>query len=112
MAPAMTITQLFDSIAIRIDGPKAWHETLSINWVITDAGERYRMELSNGALVHFPTKRETTADLTVTLTRLQLLRLLGAGVNEGIDFAGDAGVLPRLLALTETPDPSFRVVTP
>src|SRR5262249_30263126 len=50
MAPAMTVTQLFDTIAIRIDGPRAWDEHLTINWRITDdaGGTSYRMELSNG----------------------------------------------------------------
>ena len=32
LAPAMTVTQIFDTIAIRIDGPKAWDEQLSIEW--------------------------------------------------------------------------------
>src|SRR3954454_972933 len=34
------------------------------------------MELSNCALVHFPTRRRLGADLTVELTRQQLLLLL------------------------------------
>ena len=58
MAPALTVTQLFDSIAIRIDGPKAWSERLRINWVVGGDGPAatYRMELSNGALIHFPVR--------------------------------------------------------
>ena len=69
LAPALTITQLFDSIAIRIDGPKAWNEALSIGWHFTDAHENYRMELSNGALIHYPTTGNQAADLTLTLTK-------------------------------------------
>ena len=38
MAPALTVTQLFDSIAIRINGPKAWNEHLRINWKVTGDG--------------------------------------------------------------------------
>jgi alkyl sulfatase BDS1-like metallo-beta-lactamase superfamily hydrolase len=48
IASAMTVTQVFDAIAVRIDGPKAWSESFSIMWHVSDAGERYRMELSNG----------------------------------------------------------------
>ena len=70
------------------------------------------MELSNGALVHFPTSAAPAADLTVTLTRPQLLRLLFTGNHDGVDFAGDPATLPKLLALTDNPDPSFPVVTP
>jgi alkyl sulfatase BDS1-like metallo-beta-lactamase superfamily hydrolase len=35
---------------------------------VTDSGERYRMELSNGVLIHYPTKHTPAADLTLTLT--------------------------------------------
>jgi alkyl sulfatase BDS1-like metallo-beta-lactamase superfamily hydrolase len=55
MARALTITQLFDSLAIRIDGKRAWDTTASIRWHFTDSDEEYRMELSNGALIHHPT---------------------------------------------------------
>lgn len=112
MAPAMTTTQLFDSLAIRIDGPRAWNTTLSINWDITDVDEHYRMELSNGALVHHPTTAGRTADLTIRTDRPQLLRLLLQGKSDGIDVTGDPAVLHTLLALTDAPDPSFPVVTP
>jgi alkyl sulfatase BDS1-like metallo-beta-lactamase superfamily hydrolase len=114
MAPAMTVTQLFDTIAIRIDGPRAWSEDLKINWYVTDddGGTRYRMELSNGALVHHPTKLRASADLSLTLTRAQLLGVLTGGSLDGIDTDGDASVLARLVALTEQPDPNFAIVTP
>ena len=55
MASALTVTQLFDSLAIRIDGKRAWDTTASIRWQFTDTDETYRMELSNGVLTHHPT---------------------------------------------------------
>lgn len=112
MAPAMTTTQLFDSIAIRINGPKAWGTALTITWDLTDVSEKYHMELSNGALIHFRTDTPPAADLTITLTRPQLLQLLFTRNTDGINFAGDPAVLSSLLALTDEADPSFPVVTP
>ncbi|HVX20323.1 MAG TPA: alkyl sulfatase dimerization domain-containing protein [Acidimicrobiales bacterium] len=112
IAPAMTVTQLFDSIAIRIDGPRAAGTTLSVLWRFTDAGEDYFMELSNGVLIHHPTSRDHQADLTVTLTRPQLLGLMGSGSTDGVETTGDAGVLGTLLSLTDAPSSSFAVVTP
>ena len=112
MAPAMTTTQLFDSIAIRINGPRAWDTRLSINWKLTDTGETYHLELSNGALIHIPTTNPPAADLTVTLTRPQLVDLLFTGNTDGIELTGDATALPTLLSLTDNPDPSFPIVTP
>ncbi len=112
LAPALTVTQLFDSLAIRIVGPKAWDEHFSIAWRFTDADERYRMELSNGALIHHPTVGDDAADLSVTLSRPQLLGLLTTGNTDGVELSGDLGVLPRLTALTDAPDPDFAIVTP
>ncbi len=115
LAPALTITQLFDSVAIRIVGAKAWDHRFSIAWRFTDSDEQFHMELSNGALIHHPThgtSRARDADLTVTLTRPQLLALLTAGATDGLDLDGDAGVLERLSSLTDAPNPDFPIVTP
>jgi hypothetical protein len=38
MATALTVTQLFDSLAIRIDGKRVWDTTASIRWHFTDTG--------------------------------------------------------------------------
>ena len=111
MAAALTITQLFDSIAIRINGPKAWDTKASIRWHFTDTDEVYRMELSNGVLIHHPTKRKDPADLVVTLTKLELVALVG-GKTDGIAFDGDRTALQTILSLVEKPSPNFAIVTP
>jgi alkyl sulfatase BDS1-like metallo-beta-lactamase superfamily hydrolase len=112
MARAMTVTQLFDTIAIRIDGPRAAGTALSVLWHFTDRGERYLMELSNGVLIHYPTRHTPQADLTVTLTHPQLLALLASGSLDGIETSGDRSVLGTLMSLTDEPDPNFAIVTP
>ena len=33
---ALSVDQMLDTIAIRIDGPKAWHEHIVLSFVITD----------------------------------------------------------------------------
>ncbi|MEV4347076.1 alkyl sulfatase dimerization domain-containing protein [Actinoplanes sp. NPDC049596] len=112
MVTALTVTQLFDSLAIRIDGKRAWDTNASIRWHFTDTGETYRMELSNGVLTHHPTKRNRDADLTITLTKPQLLGLLaGAGPN-GVQLEGDPKTFSMIADLTDQPDPSFTIVTP
>ncbi len=113
MARALTIDQLFDSVAIRINGPRAWDEHLTIDWVFTDAGHTYRLELTNGVLIQHLDPTGGTTDLTVTLTKPQLIGLLtGAGGLDGIATDGDLGVVQRLLAVIEAPTPGFAIVTP
>jgi alkyl sulfatase BDS1-like metallo-beta-lactamase superfamily hydrolase len=70
------------------------------------------MELSNGVLIHYPTRRSPKADLTLTLTRPQLLGILASGSLDGAGAQGDPGVPRTLVSLTDEPDPSFPVVTP
>jgi len=112
MARALSVTQLFDTIAIRVDGPRAAGTALSVLWHFTDTGDLYWMELSNGVLIHYPTRRSPKADLTLTLTRPQLLGILASGSLDGAGAQGDPGVLRTLMSLTDEPDPSFPVVTP
>jgi alkyl sulfatase BDS1-like metallo-beta-lactamase superfamily hydrolase len=111
MAAALTITQLFDSIAIRINGPKACDAKVSIRWHFTDTDEVYRMEMSNGVLIHHLTQRQDRADLVITLTKPELLALIG-GKTDGIKFDGDPGALQTIMSLTEEPNPNFNIVTP
>ena len=112
LATALTVTQLFDSLAIQIDGKRAWGTSASIRWHFTDSGETYRMELSNGVLIHYPTTRTEPADLVVTLTRPQLLALMGGRGADGVRFDGDPAVFATIAALTDRPDPAFPIVTP
>jgi alkyl sulfatase BDS1-like metallo-beta-lactamase superfamily hydrolase len=112
MAAALTITQLFDSLAIRVDGKRAWGTAASVRWHFTDSSETYRMELSNGALIHYPTSRTEPADLTVTLTRPQLLAMLVGAGTDGVRFDGDPKIIKTITGLTDQPDRQFPIITP
>ncbi|MFF8805830.1 alkyl/aryl-sulfatase [Streptomyces omiyaensis] len=120
MAMALTVPMLIDSIAIAIDGPRAWDDDLVIDLVLTDgptgAGARHRLTLHNGALTHREAVAppRTPAGLTLTLAKAQLLGLLaGRTADElGVAAEGDPALLARLLAYRVKPDPGFPIVTP
>ncbi|NRQ31508.1 MBL fold metallo-hydrolase [Nonomuraea sp. NN258] len=118
----LSVAQIFDSIAIRVDGPKAWNESFAIDWHLTDLGERYRTTLSNGAFVQQPGPADAgddtgdeavhePADLTLRLTKAQLLGLLAGKEVEGVEREGDTSVLQRLVAVLDEPIPNFAIVT-
>ncbi|MFF2503620.1 alkyl/aryl-sulfatase [Streptomyces sp. NPDC058067] len=113
MAAALSVEQLFDSLAVRVDGPRAWDHSLVLHWHLSDLGEMYRMTLHNGVLVHTRTTRPADgADLSLTLTKPQLLEVLaGKGLN-GVYHAGDVEVLDTLLSVLDENDPDFAIVTP
>ena len=141
LVAALTVEQLLDTIAIRIDGPMAWDERFIIDWFFTDLGQTHRSSLANGVFTHrivgndpsgrigsvpFGDERigigatgKTSnghggpeADLTLTLTRAQMVGVLFGGGLGGIGTEGDLGVITRLLAVVEAPDRSFPIVTP
>jgi alkyl sulfatase BDS1-like metallo-beta-lactamase superfamily hydrolase len=116
MTMALTVDQLIDSLAIRVDGPKAWDVTLTMDWHLTDEDRVYRLMLSHGALIPRSTSADKPftepAEAKLTLTKPQLLGVLGGGGLSGVRVDGDANVFTKLVGLLDTPDPAFPIVTP
>ena len=112
MAMALTVDQVFDSLAIRVNGPKAWDKSLSIDWNLTDLRKQVRLELSNGALIQTAPRDGEPAQLRLTLTKPALLKLLATRRLDGITADGDQQALVTLIGLLDTPDKEFPIVTP
>ncbi|MFE0461040.1 alkyl/aryl-sulfatase [Kitasatospora sp. NPDC058965] len=117
VAAALTVGQLIDSLAVRVNGPRARDTPLTVDLLVTDERRGWRLTLSNGALTHrsAPLGKplgQGAADLALTLTKAGLLGLLGGAGLAGIETAGDPQVLATLLSFLDTPDPHFPIVTP
>ncbi|OLO29974.1 alkyl/aryl-sulfatase [Streptomyces sp. MNU77] len=109
---------LFDALAVQINGPEAWDLKITIDIVLTDTAETYRLGLTNGVLTHTSAQQQDSADLTLTTTARRLPALaLGdltpdALADAGIQADGDTTVLDRLAAVLDPGDPDFPIVTP
>jgi alkyl sulfatase BDS1-like metallo-beta-lactamase superfamily hydrolase len=116
---ALSVEQLFDSVALRVDGPSAWDESLTIDWNITEHGT-HRSTLSNGVLIHHDVDAGAGgADATFTMSKIQLVGLFGGMLDLGeqlgsgdITVEGDPALLARLVGHLDQPDPDFAIVTP
>ncbi|MFB7715703.1 alkyl/aryl-sulfatase [Streptomyces sp. NPDC056105] len=114
---ALTPEMLFDTIAIQVNGPRAWDEKLTIDVVVTDANQRYRLRLANGALTYSAAPQSGDADVTLATTARTLPALATEGLTAdglakaGIEVTGDASVLSRLTAVLDPGDPDFSIVT-
>ncbi|KAK2675171.1 Alkyl/aryl-sulfatase, dimerization domain superfamily [Fusarium oxysporum f. sp. vasinfectum] len=114
----LTPEMLFDSLAIQINGPRAWDEQISVDVVLTDKLYRYRVWLSNGALIYTTAVRSTSADVTLTTTTRTLPAIAVSGLDPealeeaGVEVTGDTAALERLAALLDPGDPNFNIVTP
>ncbi|MEU9113207.1 alkyl sulfatase dimerization domain-containing protein [Streptomyces sp. NPDC048483] len=118
MARALTVDQLLDSLAIRIDGPRAWAADRSFDWYLADEDRTWHLTLSNGALTYLSSPGPPNAsakchpDLTLTLTKPQLLDLIAGRGAADVAQEGETGALNELLGLLVEPDPNFPIVTP
>lgn len=100
MASALPIEQIFDALAIRVDAPAAWHETITIDWILVEGP--YRSTLRHGVLIHHPVGDGDPADLTVRPSKAQLLGLLAGQGIRGVPHEGDPGALARLLGYLDS----------
>lgn len=120
IAAALSVEQLFDAMALRIDGPRAWSAHLTIDWRVSDRNLLHRTELRNGLLVHFDIDGDVPApDATFTLTDADLHAALLGGqdlrqmiADGAVAAEGDATVLAELVGYLDAPDPDFAIVTP
>ena len=109
----LTPEQLFDAIAISVNGPKAWDLDISINLVLTDLDAAYRLTLRNGVLIHRKAEADPNAAATITTTKPRLLGVMAGDTSSpGLDITGDAGALTALLGVLDQGDPNFDIVTP
>ena len=113
----LTPQQIFDTLAIRVNGPRCWDERLVLDVVLEDVGERYRLQLRNGALTTGSAATATPPDATLALRREALLALAGGAdatrlTDAGARLDGDPSVLGRLLGALDAPDLDFAIVTP
>jgi alkyl sulfatase BDS1-like metallo-beta-lactamase superfamily hydrolase len=112
VALALSIDQVFDSLAIRVNGPRAWDTRLTIDWNFTDLKKETRLSLANGVLTQTRAHDGTPADLTLTLTKPRLLRLVATGDLDGVQADGDPQALTTLIGLLDDVDRDFDIVTP
>jgi alkyl sulfatase BDS1-like metallo-beta-lactamase superfamily hydrolase len=117
---ALSVEQLLDSLAIRVDGPRSWEERIVIEWTLSDPSRRIRIVLANGVLTHHTTSTPGD-DVELELTSdISTLRLLVTGLADPVDLAEagrlrHSGTIDRwqdLVALLDKPDPAFEIVLP
>ncbi|MGC5171817.1 alkyl/aryl-sulfatase [Microbacterium sp. DT81.1] len=109
----LTPEQLFDALAISVNGPKAWDLDLSINVVFTDLDAAYRLTLRNGVLIQRKAEIDPGATATITTTKPRLLAVMAGDVSSpGLDITGDATALSTLMGVLDQGDPAFNIVVP
>jgi alkyl sulfatase BDS1-like metallo-beta-lactamase superfamily hydrolase len=113
------VRRFFDSMAVRLDGPASEGVELSVNFVFTDLGESYLLDIGNAVLHHRPSSPEDAADATLKVTHGMFISMLTgrAGLKElllsdQVELEGSKLDLLRFFSLLDKPDGRFDIVTP
>ena len=115
MLSQLTPEQMFDILALSINGPRAWDTDIAMDVTFLDLNVNYRVTLRNGVLVY----RKRTAEpgtAIATITLAAKMRLMAAAFGDlnspGLEITGDQGVLQTLMSVLDRPDPGFNIITP
>jgi alkyl sulfatase BDS1-like metallo-beta-lactamase superfamily hydrolase len=88
LVAALTPEMLFDLLSVRLNGPEAADEDLSLNLRFTDSGRDFALRVANGVLNYRPDRREEDADASLAVARIDFIRMLGQQVT-GAELLAD-----------------------
>ena len=119
MVCAITEEMFFDYLAVRVDGLKAQHLKMQIDWRFTDIHRQFTLNLQHGALTWSSSVRGEGAHLHVSMSRQTLNRILcgetgfkDAVATREILLEGDVALFRALLETLDQFDGDFNVVEP
>ncbi len=113
------INDLFDLMAVRLDGIKAEEKKIVINLRFTDENKNYEFILENSVINYNVDKQAENADLTLNLKKRDLVEIV-SGITKLKDKAelgeikavGDIDKFNELLSLLDKFELKFNIVTP
>jgi alkyl sulfatase BDS1-like metallo-beta-lactamase superfamily hydrolase len=114
---AMSTGQWLDFLGISLDPKKAAGAHYTLNLVTPDNGEKYAVELSNATLTNIEGFQAPRPDLTMTLNRADLNRvMMGVATFDQLAeegkarFDGDRSVIAKLRDLLVSFTPDFEIL--
>jgi alkyl sulfatase BDS1-like metallo-beta-lactamase superfamily hydrolase len=116
---ALRTEQLWDVLAVRLNGPKAEGKHIVLNWNFGDTGERFVLNLENSALTYSEGVQAASADASFVLVRSTLDEVIAkqTSFSEAIaagkvKVAGNPGKLAELMSLMDEFPRMFEIVEP
>lgn len=116
---AVPLDLFFDTMAVKLNGPKAAEKNWRFNFQLTDTGEKALLILSNGTLHHRMNTTDPDATATLKMTRSALDQLsmktktFGELAKEGsASFEGDPLALRSFFGMLDDFEFWFEIVRP
>ncbi len=114
---AMSTDLFLDFLGVRMDPKKAEGVNFIVNLMTPDNGEKFVLELSNGALTHLKGQQSKKADLTITINRSDLETVMMGRATFAdhlasgrVKLEGDRKPLDQLWGMLIQFDPTFEIL--
>ena len=119
MAAGMPLDNFFQTMAVRLNGPKSEGKTLAFNLSFTDIGKTYLMTVKNSVLHAFADKQDNSADAALTLSSMDFKNMMTGAVlpadlieESKLALDGDMAALMAFAELFDQFNRWFPIVTP
>ncbi|KAI9039214.1 alkyl/aryl-sulfatase [Aspergillus affinis] len=104
-SPMQSVEQWLSVLSVRLDGSKAAEESFTIDIILKDLEQTWRVIISNGVLTYRRQSRQSEnavkSDLIIRLDKSQLQNILNGASEKGkIEQEGDGSLFKRFLLLT------------
>lgn len=116
---AMTMDMIFDAFAAKLIGPRVGDAKIVMNWILPPPDGPYLVWVQDGVLNYTKGKTKESADVSLTLSRETLNRMMAGELSPQTAIAtglltitGNKLALLHFLILLDDADPSFPIVTP
>jgi len=110
----MSLSQLLDYLAVRLNGSEADGENFKMDLIINDTSDKAVILVKNSVLNFWVNEPSTQADVTVYMPRktLEQLALDPSVLPADVITTGDSSVLERFIGMLDVFDPGFNIVLP
>ncbi|MCJ7444886.1 MAG: MBL fold metallo-hydrolase [Methanotrichaceae archaeon] len=111
---AMSLSQLLEYLAVRLNGQKADGENFKMNLIINDTSDKAIIQVKNSVLNYWVNEPSIEADVTVYMPRktLEQLALDPSVPLADVITTGNSSVFKRFIGLLDVFNPAFNIVLP
>lgn len=111
---AMSLSQLLDYIAARLNSQEADGENFKMNLVINDTADKALVQVKNSVLNYWLNESSEDADVTIYMPRktLEQLALNPSVPPAGVTTTGDSAVFERFTGMLDMFNPGFNIILP
>jgi alkyl sulfatase BDS1-like metallo-beta-lactamase superfamily hydrolase len=113
------LERFFDSMSLRLNGPDADGQEITLNFTFTDLNVNYIISIENAVMHYRKSEPDPTADATLKVTHdlyldiaLEIASLRDILFSDAIKFEGSKLKLLKFFSLLDKPDPRFNIVVP